>query len=135
MVKISRLLHQASESRGVFRFHQVEQTSHFYYYSRCFGGVSQSFYLFRTELQLNASLLQRIELSDVFKELTCVHVTLYLGGVLELCSHVGHAADVVDIKRFIVKVQVYIVAIRLEARSSLPSSISFCALRPRGPSS
>lgn len=85
MVEVTyRLLHQASEPRGVFGFHQVEQAPHLYYDFRRFRGVPQVPYLFPTELFLFVFLLQCVGLSDIFKELTDIQVMLYLDRVLEL---------------------------------------------------
>ena len=141
IVEISdRLLHQASAPRGVSGFHQVEQAPHSYYYFRCFGRVPQASYVFLTELHLNVSLLQGVELSDVFEELTGVHVVLYLGGILELRPHVGHAADVVYIEHLVVQVQVHIVPVGLQrtelpAFQNVPQHLAASTLRPREPSS
>ena len=121
MVEVThRLLHQASAPWGVFGFHQVEQASHFDYYSRRFRGVPQVPYLFRTELFLFVSLLQGIKPSDIFKEPAGITVMLYFGGILELCPHMRHAADVVDVKHLVVQVQVHIVPVGLQ-RTELPA--------------
>ena len=98
MVEVTdRLLHQASVHWCVSRFHQVEQASHSYYYLRCLCGVPLPSYAFRKEFQPNVPLLQCVEPSDVFEELTSVHLMLYLNSVLELAPAVSHAADMVDV--------------------------------------
>ena len=127
-----RLLHQASAPWGVFGFHQVEQASHFDYYSRRFRGVPQVPYLFRTELFLFVSLLQGIKPSDIFKEPAGITVMLYFGGILELCPHMRHAADVVDVKH---RYRYTLYPSVCSARSSRPSRMCLSTLRPREPSS
>ena len=98
MVEVTdRLRHQASVHWCVSRFHQVEQASHSYYYLRCLCGVPLPSYAFRKEFQPNVPLLQCVEPSDVFEELTSVHLMLYLNSVLELAPRVSHAADMVDV--------------------------------------
>ena len=131
MVEVTdRILHQASVPRCVSGFHQVEQTPHLYYYSRCFRRVPQPPYLFRAELQLNVSLFKCIKFSDVFEELSGAHVMLYLGGVLELRPHVRHAADVVDVQHLVVKVHVHVVAVRLEGAEFTAFKYSLECLAP-----
>ena len=136
MVKVThRLLHQASAPRGVFGFHQVEQAPHLYYDFRRFHGVPQVPYLFPTELFLFVSLLQGIKPSDIFKEPAGITVMLYFGGVLELCPHMRHAADVVDVEHLVVQVQVHVVPVRLQRTQFPPFQDVFSTLRPREPSS
>ena len=47
---------------------------------------------------------------------------LYFGGVLELCPHMRHTTDMVDVEYLVVQVQVHIVAVRLQ-RTEFPQDV------------
>ena len=97
MVKIAdSLLHQTSLPRGVFGFHQIQQTPHAYYYLSRFGGVSHQSYLLRAEPSILVFLLQRIESSDVFEESVCVKVMPMRLSLLSFCVADGGLAAAVS---------------------------------------
>lgn len=106
--------HQVSVPRCAVCKHLVKLVSHHLLDVLRILRVPEELYILRTELLPLVCLLHGIKLTEPCEEEVCVPVMLYFRGIFELCPHMGHAADVLDVKGLPVQVKVCGISVSLQ---------------------